>query len=212
MHFVSEDINSYCEQHSQPVSDVLKNLAEETHATQELARMLTGAIEGNLLRFLIRSARVERILEIGTFTGYSALTMAEALPENGEIITCDVNPDTSQIAQKYWSQSPHGHKITLKLAPALETIEHLAGPFDLVFIDADKKNYSLYWDACLPKLRSGGIMVVDNVLWSGRVLQPETDSDLAIVALNDKARNDPRVECAMLPVRDGMLLAWKKPE
>lgn len=210
MKFVAPEINAYCEAHSNPVSALLTALASETRDQRQDAMMLTGNLEGNLLRLLIRLSGARRVLEIGTFTGYSALAMAEALPAGGQLITCDVNPETSAIAKRYWDQSPHGSKIEQRMGPALDTIAGLADGIDLVFIDADKSNYGNYWEACLPKLRSGGLMVVDNVLWSGRVLNPEAESDHAIAALNDRAVSDERVECVMLPVRDGMLLAWKK--
>lgn len=210
MKFVSEEISAYCEAHSRPISPLLTALASETRAHVPGAMMLVGTLEGNLLRLLIRISNARRVLEIGTFTGYSALTMAEALPDDGELITCDVNPDSTAVARRHWEQSPHGHKIQLKLAPALETISSLEGELDMVFIDADKENYLNYWQACVPRLRPGGLIVVDNVLWSGRVLDPQADSDRAIAALNDFAVRDDRIECVMLPVRDGMLLGWKK--
>ncbi len=210
MKFVSEEISAYCEAHSQTLSPLLIALAAETRSQVPGATMLVGTLEGNLLRLLIRLTGAKKVLEIGTFTGYSALTMAEALPEDGKLITCDVNPDSTAVARRYWEQSPHGHKISLKLAPALQTLETIRDPLDMVFIDADKENYLNYWKACLPKLRQGGLIVVDNVLWSGRVLRPESESDHAIASLNDYAVQDERVECVMLPIRDGMLLAWKK--
>lgn len=210
MKFVDEEINNYCEAHSYPVSDLLTALADKTRAEVPAAIMLVGVLEGRLLRMLVRLSQARRILEIGTFTGYSALTMAEALPDDGELITCDVSAETTALAQEYWNQSPHGHKIKLRLGPALETIPTLEGPLDMVFIDADKTNYGHYWQACVPRLRPGGLIVVDNVLWSGRVLDPQHESDHAINDLNRMAVSDERVETVMLPVRDGMLLGWKK--
>lgn len=210
MKFVAEEINQYCENHSYPVSELLTGLAADTRAEVPGAMMLVGVLEGRLLRMLIHLTRARRVLEIGTFTGYSALTMAEALPADGELITCDVNAETTARAQDVWNRSPDGHKIKLRLGPALETIQTLEGEFDMIFIDADKTNYGHYWEACLPRLRTGGLMVVDNVLWSGRVLDPQAESDHAIAALNDRAVADERVETVMLPIRDGMLLGWKK--
>ena len=210
MKLVSPEINSYCETHSHPVSALLQALAAETRDTRTDAMMLTGTLEGNFLRLLVRLSQTRRLLEIGTFTGYSALAMAEALPADGELISCDLSPESTAMARRYWAQSPHGSKIQLLLGPALDTLADLNGEFDMVFIDADKTNYSAYWEACLPKLRRGGLIVVDNVLWSGRVLDPQAESDHAIHALNQRAAADPRVECVMLPVRDGMLLGWKK--
>lgn len=210
MKFVAEEIHQYCEQHSLAVSPLLEKLAAETRAQVPYAQMLVGVLEGRLLRLLVHLSQARRILEIGTFTGYSALTMAEALPEDGRLITCDINAETTSRAQAAWNQSPHGDKIELRLGPALETLATLEGDFDMIFIDADKTNYGHYWEACLPRLRPGGLLVVDNVLWSGRVLDPQDESDHAIAALNDLASRDARVETVMLPVRDGMLLAWKK--
>lgn len=211
MKFVAPEIEAYCAEHTVPRSAALEGLAEATLAEMEAAMMMVGKIEGNLLRLLVHLVKAEQILEIGTFTGYSALAMAEALPAHGKLITCDISAESTALAQKYWAQSEHGKKIELRLGPALDTVASLEGPLDLVFIDADKTNYLNYWEACLPKLRSGGLMVVDNVLWSGRVLNPESEADHAIAQLNAHARQDSRVECAMLSVRDGMLLAWKKP-
>jgi caffeoyl-CoA O-methyltransferase len=134
--------------------------------------------------------------------------MAEGLPDDGKLITCDIDPKTTQIAQKYWSRSPHGKKIELKLGPALETLKTIEGSFDLIFIDADKMNYINYWELCLPKIRRGGLLVIDNVLWSGSVLNPEDETERAIAQFN-KHVCDERVEVVMLPIRDGVTLAWK---
>ena len=207
---VPETIETYAELHTEQESPLLKELAAETYAKMEYPQMQVGVLEGAFLRLLVRMTGAKRILELGTFTGYSSLCMAEALPEDGELITCDIDPSATDIAKKYWGKSPYGKKISLRLGPALETIQGLSGAFDLVFVDADKENYSKYWDACLPKLKKGGLMVIDNVLWSGRVLAPEEESDHAIVAFNKKAKADPRVEPVMVTVRDGMLLAYKK--
>ncbi|MCL4694817.1 MAG: O-methyltransferase, partial [Candidatus Hydrogenedentes bacterium] len=136
--------------------------------------------------------------------------MAEGMAADGKLITCDVDPEATAIAQTHWNQSPHGSKIELRLGPALETIEGLTGPIDMVFIDADKENYIHYWEAVLPKVRQGGLIVADNVLWSGRVLKPEKRSDHAVDAFNKHVVADPRVEAVMLTVRDGVTLAWKR--
>ncbi len=135
--------------------------------------------------------------------------MAEGLPDDGKLITCDIDPETTQIAKKYWSRSPHGKKIELKLGQALETLKTIEGLFDLVFIDADKVNYINYWELCLPKIRPGGLLVIDNVLWSGSVLKPEDETERAIDEFNKHICNDKRVEVVMLPIRDGVTLAWK---
>jgi caffeoyl-CoA O-methyltransferase len=173
--------------------------------------MQVGRIEGRFLKMLVRLTGARRILEIGMFTGYSALMMAEGLPDDGHLITCDVDPKAEAIARRYFNESPNGHKIEVRIGPALETIKSLNGPIDMVFIDADKENYSNYYEACLPLVRPGGLIVADNVLWSGRVLNPEKIDDHAIVAFDKLVQSDPRVENVCLTVRDGMMLAWKRP-
>lgn len=205
-----EPIETYAAQHAPEEAALLHALALETYATMERPQMQVGRLEGGLLRLLVRAVRAQRVLEIGTFTGYSALAMAEGLPEDGALITCDIDAATAAVAQRYFDQSPHGKKIQLRVGPALETIAKLKGLFDLVFIDADKSNYPQYWDAVLPKVRSGGLLIVDNVLWSGRVLDPQDADSRAISAFNESVRNDPRTESVLLPVRDGITLAWKR--
>jgi len=209
LNILPEALDQYIHDHSSPESQVLQELARETRAKSKDAGMMVGHVQGLLLRSLVRMTRARRVIEIGTFTGYSALAMAEGLPDDGEIITCDVDPKTTAIARQYWDRSPHGRKITLRLGPAIRTIESIPGPVDLVFIDADKQSYVQYWDASIPKLRTGGVAVVDNVLWSGRVLDPKDPDDHAIVAFNAHVTKDPRVEQVMLPVRDGVLLATR---
>jgi caffeoyl-CoA O-methyltransferase len=150
------------------------------------------------------------VLEIGTFTGYSALSMAAALPDDGRIDTCDVEPKHVEVARRYIARSPHGRKITIHLGPALDSIAQLEGQFDLVFIDADKENYDNYFEAVLPRLSERGLIAIDNTLWSGRVLDPQDDSTRAIAALNDKLAADERVVCVQLSVRDGVTLVRKR--
>lgn len=205
-----EPIATYATHHAPEETTLLHALAQETYATMERPQMQVGRLEGGLLRLLVRAVRAQRVLEIGTFTGYSALAMAEGLPEDGALITCDIDAKTAAVAQRYFDQSPHGKKIQLRVGPALDTITKLKGLFDLVFIDADKSNYPHYWDAVLPKVRSGGLLIVDNVLWSGRVLDPQDDDSRAIAAFNAAVRTDARVESVLLPVRDGITLAWKR--
>ncbi len=207
---VSEAIEAYAGAHSSPEPDLLCELAAETRASMKSPQMMVGHAEGLFLKLLVRLMGARRVLEIGTFTGYSALAMADGLPDDGQIITCDINPESTAIARRYWARSPNGHKITLELRPALETIGSLAGPFDLVFIDADKPAYVDYWEACLPKVRSGGVILADNVLWSGRVLDPREKDDHALVAFNEHVARDPRVDRVMLPLRDGLTLAVKR--
>ena len=207
---ISEAIEKYAVQSSSPESALFKKLVRETWADAKFPQMQVGHLEGSFLKLLVKISGAKRILEIGTFTGYSALAMAEALPADGRLMTCDIDPTATAIARKFWKKSPDGKKIELRLAPALETIGKLKGSLDLVFIDADKENYIHYWNACLPKMRRGGLLVADNVLWSGKVLRPQDGTTRAIVAFNRFVAKDKRVEAVMLTVRDGITLAWKK--
>lgn len=190
--------------------ELIASLVNETHQSTSAPQMMVGHIEGAFLRLLVRITRANQILEIGTFTGYSSLAMAEGLPANGKLITLDVSKQSTDIAKKYWEKSPHGSKIKSILGPALESIETLEESFDMAFIDADKANYINYYEAILPKLNQGGLIVADNTLWSGRVLQPEAKSDHALAKFNHHVLSDSRVECVLLTVRDGMMLIWKK--
>ena len=173
--------------------------------------MMVGRIEGQFLARLVRLSGAKRILEFGTFTGYSSISMASALPPDGRIITCDVDPEATSIARRYMDESGYGDKIEIRLGPALETIETLEGPFDLVFIDADKPNYRNYYEAALPLLAENGLIVADNVLWSGRILEEDDDeSTRAIKEFNEHVRADSRVVSVMLTVRDGMTLVQNR--
>jgi caffeoyl-CoA O-methyltransferase len=207
---VDERIEEYAERHTTAPEPLLQELAEETQATMAAPQMLTGPIEGRFLELLVHACGARRVLEIGTFTGYSALSMAAALPEDGRIDTCDIEPKHVEVARRYISQSPHGGKITIHLGPALDSIAQLEGEFDLVFIDADKENYDNYFEAVLPRLSERGLIAIDNTLWSGRVLDPQDDSTRAIAALNDKLASDDRVVCVQLTVRDGVTLVRKR--
>ncbi len=202
-------IERYCAENTTPESQLQRDLVTETYATAPFPQMQIGHVEGALLRLLVRSVSAKRVLELGTFTGYSALVMAEGLPDDGKLITCDIDPEATAIANRYWSRSPHGGKIELRLGDALETLETIKGNFDLVFIDADKENYINYWELCLPKTRSGGLLVVDNVLWGGDVLDPKDKTDKAIAKFNRHVYGDKRVEVVMLPLRDGVTIAYK---
>jgi caffeoyl-CoA O-methyltransferase len=209
--FINEAVEQFAHDHTEPESDLFLRLRDETYRDMNCPQMQVGRIEGRFLKMLVRLTGARRILEIGMFTGYSALMMAEGLPEDGKIITCDVDPKAEAIARRYFSESPYGHKIEIRMGPALETVNTISGPLDMVFIDADKGNYSDYYEAVLPRVRPGGLIVADNVLWSGRVLHPESPDDHAIVAFDNLVQSDPRVENVCLTVRDGMMLAWKKP-
>ena len=206
---VSEPIEQYAAAHADPASPLLDELRIETHAKMKYPQMQVGRIEGAFLRMIVRLIGAKRVLEIGMFTGYSALCMAEGLPEGGTLVTCDIDPTAEAIARSYFSRSPHGKKIDVRIGPALQTIAKLAPPLDLVFIDADKGNYSAYYDAVFPLVRTGGLIIADNTLWGGKVIDPQTDDARAIVAYNAKVAADPRVARVLLTVRDGMMLAQK---
>jgi len=207
---VAPALEDYCRAHTSTPDPLLDELADYTHTHCKLPQMLTGPVEGTFLRLLVQLAGARRVLEIGTFTGYSALSMAAGLPDDGELITCEIDAEHARIAQSFFDRSPHGGKITIRLAPALESLVSLSGTFDLVFLDADKENYVKYFEAVLPKLRVGGLLVADNVLWSGKVLEPKEKTDRAIVAFNRHVTGHPGIEHVMLSVRDGMMLARKR--
>jgi caffeoyl-CoA O-methyltransferase len=207
---VPEEIEKYAEAHTEPPDPLFEELREETYRTMSSPGMQVGAVEGRLLRMLVEISGARRALEIGMFTGYSGLMIASGLPEDGELVTCDVDPKAQEIARRYFARSPHGRKITIRMGPALETIRALKGPLDFVFIDADKQNYTAYYDAVVPLLSPRGLIVIDNVLWSGKVLAPKEETDRAIVAMNDHVAKDPRVEKVLLTVRDGMMLVRRK--
>jgi caffeoyl-CoA O-methyltransferase len=208
---VDERVEEYAVEHTTPLLDLFERLENETREKTTAPQMMVGRLEGGFLAALVRLTGAKRILELGTFTGYSSISMASALPEDGRITTCDVDPDATAIARRYMDESGHGDKIEIRLGPALETIETLDGPFDLVFIDADKPNYEKYYEAVLPLLADGGLLVADNVLWSGRVVEAGGDeSTQAIKAFNEHVKNDSRVVSVMLTVRDGMTLVQKR--
>ena len=205
-----EQIEDYAERHSRALSDLHGRLWKETHQKTDNPGMMVGPLEGALLKLLVRLTAAKRVLEIGMFTGYSALAMAEALPEDGRLITCDVNPATTEIARRYFAESAHGHKIEIKLGPARETLKALKGPFDLCFIDADKGSYNDYYDRAIDLVRQGGLIVLDNVLRGGRVLSPRDQDARTVAALNDRIQKDERVENVLLPIRDGIMLAYRR--
>jgi caffeoyl-CoA O-methyltransferase len=208
---IPKKIGDYCLRHTSPRGKLLRELEKYTRRHCEDSQMLIGPHEGTLLAMLVRLIGARRVLEIGTFTGYSALCMAEALPKNGRLITCEIKPQHAEIAQSFFGHSTHGRKIKIHLGHALETLASLprAARFDFVFLDADKENYVNYYEAVLPRLRSGGLIVADNVLWSGRVLAPKKKTDRAVIKFNKHVHRDPRVECMMLPLRDGVSLVRK---
>jgi caffeoyl-CoA O-methyltransferase len=208
---VDPSVEEYAEAHTSPEGDLFERLAAETHEKTTAPQMMVGRIEGRFLGVLVRSLRARRVLELGTFTGYSSISMALALPSGGRVITCDVNEETTAIARRYAEEAGVADRIDYRLGPGLETIAQLDGPFDLVFIDADKPNYVNYYEATLPLLADGGLIVADNTLWSGRVIDETDDEDTtqAIRAFNDHVAEDARVENVLLTVRDGMNLVWR---
>jgi caffeoyl-CoA O-methyltransferase len=205
---VPEDIDAYAEAHTTPPPELMAELAEETKATMSSPGMLTGTVEGRLLEQLVFALRARRVLELGTYSGYSSLSMAAALPEGGHIDTCEVDEAHAEVAQRYIDRSPYADRITIHLGPALETIERLGGEWEFLFIDADKENYANYYEALLPRLAPSGLMAIDNTLWSGRVLDDADDSEAtrAIRDLNDRIAADDRVIAVQLTVRDGVTL------
>jgi caffeoyl-CoA O-methyltransferase len=212
MSFIVEPrVEEYAAAHSSPDGELFERLAAETHEKSDAPQMMVGLLEGQFLGALVRSTGAKRILELGTFTGYSSISMALALPEDGRLITCDVNAETTEIARRYATEAGVVDRIDYRTGPALDSIAQLEGEFDLVFIDADKPNYLNYYEATLPKLAQRGLMILDNTLWSGRVADPQEDDDntRAIREINDRIVADPRVNNVLLTVRDGMNLVWR---
>jgi caffeoyl-CoA O-methyltransferase len=208
---VDERLAAYAEAHTTKRNVLFEELRMATLEKTTAPQMQVGAVEGTLLQMLVASLGARRILEVGCFTGYSALAMAEALPDDGKLVTCDRDPEATAIAQSFFDRSPHGKKIEIRLGDALATIAALEADFvpDLAFIDADKANYLAYYEAILPRLRPGGLLIADNTLWSGRVLDPQSADDHGICAFNDRVAADPRVTTVQLSVRDGVTLARK---
>ena len=208
--FIDGAVEQFAQDHTKPETDLYARLREETYREMDRPQMQVGLLEGRFLQMLVRLTGARHILEVGMFTGYSTLMMAEGLPEDGRLTTCEIDPKAEAIARRYFAESPHGKKITIRMGPALDTIKSLSGPFDLVFIDADKTNYSNYYAACLPLVKGGGLVAADNVLWSGKVIDPQDEDTRAIVAFNQLVQSDARVENVCLTVRDGMMLARKR--
>jgi caffeoyl-CoA O-methyltransferase len=208
---VPEEIERYAEEHTTAPDDLLRRLAEETRATLQSPQMLTGTLEGRLLEFLVFATGARRVLELGTYSGYSAISMAAALPPGGHIDTCEVAEEHAAVARRYIEEAGYADRVTIHLGPALETIARLEGEFDFVFIDADKVNYSAYYEALVPRLAGGGLMAIDNTLWSGKVLEPDEDPGTrAIAELNDRIARDPEVVAVQLTVRDGVTLVRRR--
>eukprot|EP01041_Mallomonas_annulata_P025496 gene25496-46550_t len=208
MEFISDELDEYCVGHTSPENEILSKLNRETHAKVLQSRMLSGHFQGRLLSMLSHMIRPKNILEIGTFTGYSALCMAEGLQENGKLLTIDVNEELEDFVRGFFNQSTLKDKIEFRIGNATEIIPTLTQTFDLVFIDADKLNYDKYYDLVFDRVNQGGYIISDNVLWSGKVVdQGKKDKDtVSIRAFNKKLHEDPRTENILLPIRDGLIV------
>ena len=210
MEFLDKAIAEYCESVSADESALLKKISRDTHANVLMPRMLSGHLQGRLLSMISKMCKPSKILEIGTYTGYSALCLAEGLKENGKLITIDINEELEDRVRHYFQESSYSNSIDYQIGDARKIIPQLNMSFDLVFIDADKESYSTYFDLVIDKVPSGGYILADNVLWSGKVLDAKPDKDTrAIVAFNLKIQNDSRVENLLLPVRDGIMVMRK---
>jgi caffeoyl-CoA O-methyltransferase len=200
-------IERYAEEHSTPPDDVFVRLDAETRASQDSPQMMIGATAGALLAFVVHLKQAKRVLEIGTFTGWSSIAMARALPPDGTMVSIDVNADTTAVARRYAEEAGVADRIDYRVGPALELLPEIDGPFDLIFIDAWKDDYIAYYEAALEKLADGGVILADNTLADGDVLDPgDKQYASAIVRFNEHVRADPRVECLLLTVRDGVTM------
>ena len=213
MEFIDEKLSKYAEKHTTPENELIKSLNRDTHANVLAPRMLSGHLQGRLLSLFSKMIQPKAILEIGTYTGYASLCLAEGLTKDGILHTIDINEELETRIQKYFNQSTYKNQIKLHIGNALEIIPAINQKFDLVFIDADKENYSKYYDLLIDQMPSGGIIMADNVLWSGKVINQEainTDNDTReLDHFNAKVQSDPRVENILIPVRDGIMVARK---
>lgn len=209
---VTPEIEAYAEAHSMAESAICRALREETYRRMEFPQMLVGPLEGAFLKMMAQVVGAKRVLEVGMFTGYSALCFAEAVPEDGTIITCEVDEESATLAGKYFARSPVGKKVEVRMGPALETMQNLDGPFDLIFIDADKQNYLNYFRRALELLAPNGVILIDNVLWDGEVLKhpPPDQRTAAIQELNKAVSSDGKVSAVLVTIRDGILVVRKK--
>ncbi|WP_374505595.1 O-methyltransferase [Flavobacterium sp.] len=210
MHFISQELEDYIEQHSEKEPQHLAALNKETYQKILLPRMLSGHFQGRVLSMLSKLIRPTNILEIGTYTGYSALCLCEGMQENGQLHTIDIKEELVDFQRKHFDKSPWGNQIVQHLGEALDIIPTLDMQFDLVFIDADKENYIHYFEMIVPKMNKGSIILSDNVLWSGKVLEPLQKNDVSTKVLleyNELLKNDPRVETVLLPIRDGLTVS-----
>jgi caffeoyl-CoA O-methyltransferase len=211
---LNRELHKYLLDHGHNGDPLLAELAEETRKLGPIAGMQIAAEQGTLMGILARAIGARNAIEVGTFTGYSAICIARALPPDGRLLCCDVNPDWTAIARRYWERAVLTSKITIKLAPAIDTLAALPSDYmlDFTFIDADKVNYRNYYEECLKRTRPNGLILIDNVLWSGSVIDPknQTEDTKAIRALNELIAHDQRVEAVMIPVSDGLTVVRKK--
>lgn len=213
MDFIPADIQQYCDDHSAQETELLARINRRTHTQVMMPRMLSGHFQGRVLAMLSHMIQPKRVLEIGTYTGYSALCMAEGMPEDGELITLDINEELEEMVQAFFDESPYAKMIDYRIGDAMILIPSLEGNFDLVFIDADKKNYLNYYNLVIDRVPSGGYIIADNVLWSGKVIQTakKIDKDTqAILDFNRWVQEDDRVENVLFPLRDGLMVVRKK--
>ena len=209
---VAPEIEAYAQAQSMPESGAARALREETQRTMAYAQMLVGPLEGAFLKMVAQLVQAKRVLEIGMFTGYSALCFAEAMPEDGRVITCEIDESSAAVGRRHFATCPQGKKIEIRLGPALETMRAVSGPFDVIFIDADKINYVNYYRRALDLLAPHGVILIDNVLWDGDVLKqpPPDEKTAAIQELNRTVAGDPRVTAVLVTIRDGVLMIRKK--
>nr|WP_298004466.1 O-methyltransferase [uncultured Flavobacterium sp.] len=210
MHFISEELENYVAAHSENEPELLQQLNKETHQKVLQPRMLSGHFQGRVLSMISKILQPKHILELGTYTGYATLCLAEGMHENGTVDTIDINEELEEIQSKYFEQSGKRNQIIQHIGNALEIIPLLDKKFDLVFIDADKENYINYWNLIVPMMNKGGIILSDNVLWSGKVLEklkPNDKSTPILLEYNKITKEDPRVETVLLPIRDGLTVS-----
>ena len=211
MHFFPEELEQYAIAHTKPASEVLQALERETYARIYMPQMVSGHLQGQFLRMISMMVQPKIILEIGTFTGYSAICLSAGLQEGGALYTIDVNAELESMCRKYFEKAGLTSKIKYLLGNAVEIIPQLDAALDLVFIDADKENYSKYYDLVFDKLNPGGVILADNVLWSGKVVEPQQDAETkALVEFSDKIQRDERVDNVLVTIRDGLMMARKK--
>ena len=213
MHFIPEKLDDYVVMHSEEEPELLKQLTRETHQKILQPRMLSGHYQGRVLSMISKLVNPKNILEIGTYTGYSALCLAEGMQKSGELHTIDINEELFDFQRKYFDKSIYGNQIHQHLGNALQIIPKLNMTFDLIFIDADKENYSNYFNTIIDKLNPGSVILSDNVLWSGKVIEKVDAKDIdtkGVLAFNALLKNDPRVETVILPIRDGLSISRKK--